>query len=82
MWESHLFPVFTQRPPGTRIEKEITAEVITPPVHILNATEDCEQPPLTDLEEQTLIGHDISRLPPRVFRQLPAAVAALRKERS
>ena len=36
--------------------------------------------PLTQREEDLLIGHDISRLPPRVFRTIPAAVVALKKE--
>ena len=31
-------------------------------------------------EEQFLIGHDISRLPPRALRRIPAAVEALRTE--
>ena len=35
---------------------------------------------MTEQEEQSLIGHDISRLPPRVFRAIPAAVMALKKE--
>ena len=53
---------------------------MTPPLGILSLEDECEQLPLTEAEEQSLIGHDISRLPPRVFRNLPAAVAALRME--
>ena len=39
-----------------------------------------EQDPLTEQEEELLIGHDLSRLPPRVFRKIPAAITALKKE--
>ena len=35
---------------------------------------------MTAEEEDRLIGHDLSRLPPRIFRETPAAMIALRKE--
>ena len=39
-----------------------------------------EQPPLSASEEELLIGHDLPRLPPGVFRRLPGAIIALQKE--
>ena len=38
------------------------------------------QLPLTPSEESKLVGRDLSRLPPRVFRTIPAALQSLRKE--
>ena len=39
-----------------------------------------DQHAITEEGEQTILQHDISRLPPRVFRKIPAAIMALKKE--
>merc|ERR1711989_116282 len=72
--------MINQLPPVIHLDQVIKDEIFTPPVSILSLDDECEQLPLTEAEEQSLIGHDVSRLPPRVFRLIPAAVAALRKE--
>ena len=40
-------------------------------------TDPFEQAPLTTAEEEFITGHDLARLPPRIFRQLPAAILSL-----
>ena len=68
--------IFFTKPLGMR-EKPPALETDDPILPTsTDAKDEFEQPVMTQEEEDLLTGHDLSRLPPRVFRKLPGAMVA------